>query len=874
MGEVYRARDSRLGRDIAIKVLPVSFSGDPERLRRFELEACAASELNHANILAIYDIGTHDGISYIVSELLEGETLRDRLEASVIPTRKAIDYALQLARGLAAAHGKRIVHRDLKPENIFITGDGTVKILDFGLARRTGPPGADGAESEAPTMRPNTDPGAVLGTVGYMSPEQVQGRAADHRADIFSFGVILYEMLSGTRAFRGESAVETMNAILKENPPDLSETNKVIAPALERVVCRCLEKKPDERFQSASDLAFAIEALSGSTVNSQQTATDAVPVSPQTRATQWRGRLPWLVAGLATLVAALAVALPFLRRAPVAESRAVRFTIAAPENMFQIGPPILSPDGSRVVFRLSAPGGKDRLWVRPLDSTDAQPLAGTEDSGQPFWSPDGRAVAFFTPSGDLKKVELSGGPAQTLAEAQGNAGGAWSRDGVIIFTKRGATGGLHRIPATGGEAVPVTTLDEARKETGHAWPHFLPDGRHFLFLARNSQRENSAIYVGALDSKETKRLVSVDSSMAYAPPGYLLYVRDNTLMAQTFDADRLELAGEPFPVVKEVISNQGNARGMFSVSAGGVLAYRTGTVIDTKLLWFDRDGKQLEIIDNQPARGFTHRLSPDEKRVAIDRADPQTQGTTDIWLLELARGSSTRFTFEAADEGSPVWSPDGGSVAFYSDRDGSHGIYRKPASGTGEGEALVSSADMKFVNDWSPDGRFILYQQFSQQMNWDLWLLPLDGERQPKPLLQTNFVEGQGRFSPDGKWFAYTSTESGQWQVYVRNFPDAGGKWMVSTDGGAQPNWRGDGRELFYVAPDRNMMAVEVKGDSAMFEAGVPRPLFEMRSLGGFPGGGNDVTRDGKRFLVNMPAQEENPRPITIVLNWTADLKR
>jgi serine/threonine protein kinase/Tol biopolymer transport system component len=871
MGEVYRAKDTRLGREVALKVLPAAVSRDADRLRRFELEARSTSELNHPNILTVFDVGVHDGTSFIVSELLEGETLREALDGAPLSVRKAVDYAQQIARGLAAAHERGIVHRDLKPENIFITADGRAKILDFGLAKLTQSE-ESGAQTQIPTRRVNTDPGAVMGTVGYMAPEQVRGRKVDHRADIFSFGAVLYEMLSGRRAFRGESAVDTLSAILKEDPPDLSESNRTISPALERLMLHCLEKDPAARFHSASDLAFALEALSGSTASAQD-ATTALSLS--TPRAKWRARLPWLVAGLAALVAALALASAFLRRAPEPEVRAVRFTIQVPENVSQIGPPVVSPDGRRLVFRLNSPGGKDMLWVRPLDSTDAQPLAGTEDGAQPFWSPDSRAVAFFTPSSGLKKVELSGGPAQTLTEAQVNFGGSWSRDGVIIFSKRGGTGGLYRVPATGGEAVAVTTPDAARKEISHAWPYFLPDGRHFLFLARSTQQENDAICVGSLDSKETKRLLSADSSMAYAPPGYLLYVRENTLMAQPFDAERLELTGEPFPVAREVAANQSNARGMFSVSPGGVLAFRSGSVISNQLSWFDRSGKRLEIISSQPARGFTPRLSPDEKRVAIDRTDPQTPGNSDIWLLDLARGSSTRFTFEAGDEGTPVWSPDGASVVFYSERNGSTAIYRKPASGAGEGEALVTSAERKFVNDWSPDGRFILYQQLSPQTNWDLWLLPLDGERKPTPFVQTNFVEAQGNFSPDGKWIAYTSSESGQWQVYVRSFPDAGGKWMASTEGGAQPQWRSDGRELYYVAPDRKLMAVEVGGDSAAFAAGVPKPLFEIRNVGGFPaGGGYDAARDGKRFLVNSPTQEESPRPITVVLNWTADLKR
>ncbi|MCA1631266.1 MAG: serine/threonine-protein kinase [Acidobacteria bacterium] len=680
MGEVYLARDPKIGRDVAIKVLPAHFSADAERLARFEQEACAAGALNHPNIMSVLDVGQQDGSPYVVSELLEGETLREKLSGAPPPQRKALDYALQIARGLAAAHERGIVHRDLKPENIFITADGRAKILDFGLAKLT-QADAGGAQTEIPTRRVDTNPGAVMGTAGYMAPEQVRGQKVDHRADIFSFGCILYEMVAGRRAFRGESALDTLSAILKEDPPDLSESNRTVSPALERLVLHCLEKSPAARFHSASDLAFALEALSGSTISAQDATTALALPTPRAK---WRARLPWLVAGLAS----------------------------------------------------------------------------------------------------------SGGPAQTLNEAQGNFGGSWSRDGVIIFSRRSGTGGLYRLPATGGEAVAVTVPDAARKETNHVWPYFLPDGRHFLFLARGTPRENNAIYVGSLDSKETKRLVSVDSSMAYAPQSYLLYVRENTLMAHPFDADALEMTGEAFPVAREVAANQSNARGMFSVSGDGVLAYRSGSVINNQLAWFDRSGKRLETLSSLAARSFTPRLSPDEKRVAIDRVDPQTPGNTDIWLLDLARGSSTRFTFEAADEGTPVWSPDGGSVAYYSARDGSTAIYRKPAGGAGEGEALINSPGGKLLNGWSPDGRFILYQHFSPETKSDLWVLPLEGERKPAPLLQTNFAETHGRFSPDGKWIAYTSNESGQWEVYVRSFPGGGGKLMVSIGGGAQAQWR------------------------------------------------------------------------------------
>src|SRR6266496_4131683 len=510
MGEVYRARDTRLGRDVAIKVLPSSLSADHDRLRRFEQEACAAGALNHPNILIVHDIGTHEGSPYVVSELLEGETLRQRISGTPLAQRRVLDYALQIAHGLAAAHEKGIVHRDLKPDNIFITNDGRVKILDFGIAKLTQPDGGQ-SQTEIPTRRVDTDPGIVLGTVGYMSPEQVRGRPVDQRADIFSFGAILYEMLSGRRAFHGESAAETMSAILKEDPPELSETNHNVSPALERLVNHCLEKNPEARFHSASDLAFALEALSGATSISGQTATAIAPVwEPPKR----RERLVWIGA-TALLGLALLAALPFViahfRSGPSIENHATRFLVFPPEKTTLIGGgQHISPNGLRLVYVATGSDGKRLLWTRPLDSLAAQPLPGTEEGANPFWSPDGRFIGFFGAGSKLKKIELTGGPAQTLADVLGGGGGTWNRDGVIVFA-RSFTEGLYRVPAMGGSSVPVTTLDESRKETAHLWPYFLPDGRHFLYLARSAQKENTGIYVGALDSKDRKLLIKAES---------------------------------------------------------------------------------------------------------------------------------------------------------------------------------------------------------------------------------------------------------------------------------------------------------------------------------------------------------------------------
>src|SRR6266498_1626666 len=636
MGEVYLARDTQLGRDVAVKVLPSTYSDDAERLHRFEQEACAASALNHPNILSIYDIGTHDGSPHIVSELLEGQTLRQRISGTALPQRKAIDYALQIAHGLAAAHEKGIVHRDLKPDNLFITNDGRVKILDFGLAKLTGAGDTNLSQTSIPTRRVDTDPGKVMGTVGYMSPEQVKGRPVDHRSDIFSFGAILYEMLSGRRAFHGESAAETMSAILREDPPELSDTNKTVSPALERLVNHCLEKNPEARFHSARDLAFALEALSGSSPTSAQTV--AMPAFASRRMTRRELILGSVAAvGVVAAVAlAVALVLSHFRRATT-EAHAVRLFINPPEKT-GFGSFAISPDGLRLVFVATDASGKSLLWVRSLDSITAQPLSGTEEALYPFWSPDSRFIGFFA-AGKMRKIEISGGTVQTLCGASVPRGGTWSPTGVIVF---GPTPNerLYQVPVAGGEPVPVTKLDPSRQEASHRWPYFLPDGRHFLYSVLGGP-QSQGIYVTSLDGSETRRLLNIPNSIAaYAAPGYLLFRRESTLMAQAFDADKLQLSGEPFIVAEQVGFDVASFQTFFSVSQTGVLVYSGGSYGNSQLTWVDRTGKQIGLLGG-PGNFIRPWLSPDGKRVAVDGVD--AQGNRDVWLLDLATGQPTRF---------------------------------------------------------------------------------------------------------------------------------------------------------------------------------------------------------------------------------------
>jgi len=870
MGEVYVAEDSRLGRQVAIKVLPADYAKDADRLRRFEQEARATSALNHPNILTIYDLGSHEGAPYIVSELLAGEELRAQLQDGPLPVRQALDYAQQIASGLSAAHEKGITHRDLKPENLFVTQDGRVKILDFGLAKLKPPKFAGGVDSEAPTKMPQTDPGTVMGTVGYMSPEQVRGQDADHRSDIFSFGIILYEMLSGRRAFLADSMAETMAAIVKEEPLDLSEINSKVPPPLERIVLRCLEKKPERRFQSMSDLGFALEALSTPSGARLDTAT-AVTQSASVSTARWFGNARLWMITTAVAVLGLLLALPFavkyLRLSLPAAPVAGRFTIAAPEKATAIVAPELSPDGRNLVL-VAITEGRTSLWLRPLGSLTAQRLPGTEDIfGLPFWSPDSRSIGFAA-GGELKKLDLAGGAPQTLCKLPTGVstfGGTWNRDGVILFFSLAE---IYRVPATGGEPVLALGSDQT---TFYRWPVFLPDGRHFL-VRRAPIQGAAEIHLAALDSQETTRLLPADSQARYTN-GHLLFARAGALLAAPFDAGSLKLTGEPFVVADKVKVTGIAGRGHFSVSDNGSLAYDPNALADNQqLTWVDRAGKPLGTV-GPPGEYEYPRLSPDGKQVAVVRRDPQTR-TLDIYVIGLARGAGSRLTFDPGNDRYPVWSPDGSRIAWSANRDGAFQIYQKLANGVGQ-EELLRKADVTISpGSWSADGRFLLYGRTDPKTRQDLWVMSLAGDRQPSLFLQTPFGEREGRFSPDGRWIAYTSDDQGRSEVYVQTYPTSGGKWQISTSGGQQSWWRSDGKELYYLSNDGKLMAVEVKPGGS-FEAGAPRALFDLapaRALGG--ASSYAVTAAGERFLFVTAREEAASLQFTVVVNWAAEAKR
>jgi Tol biopolymer transport system component/predicted Ser/Thr protein kinase len=867
MGEVYRARDTRLDRSVAIKVLPSHLSTDPERRQRLEREARAVSSLNHPHICTLHDIGHQDGIDFLVMEYLEGETLDRRLTKGPLHTEQVLRYGVEVADALDKAHRQGIIHRDLKPGNIMLTKSGA-KLLDFGLAKLRQPRSRAVLAnlSALPTERgsPLTGEGTILGTFQYMAPEQLEGKEADARTDIFAFGTVVYEMATGKKAFEGKSQASLIAAILEHEPPLVSTLQPMSPPTLDHVVRKCLAKDPEERWQSANDLASELKWIA-------EGGSQAGVRAPILARRKGRERLGWIVAAVLflLLIAALTRLVTLPHETPE-KARMVRFAITAPEKMTfrPSNRPAVSPDGLHVAFVASTSEGNNVLLVRSLDSLHEQVLPGTENATEPFWSPDSRLLGFFA-SGELKKVEITGGPPQSLCRVTLPRGAAWNRDGVIIFAPN-TRGPIYQISETGGEAKPVTVLDPTRRETSHSLPAFLPDGRHFAYFVFSTQTENRGIYLGSLDSKETKRLIIADSAGTYAP-GHLLFARGESLMAQPFDLKELKLSGEPFATGEQVaLETVTVGQALFSVSDNGVLAFMSTSLSGSQLQWLDRGGKKFGTIAS-PGGYSNPALSPDGKQVAVGLTDPATR-TRDIWLFDLARGTTSRFTSDPAEDLNPVWSPDGSRIMFTSDRRGHRDIYQKTVGGAGEEELFFESPQFKSVDDWSLDGRYVVYDTGSGES--DLWVLPLFGERKPFPFLQTNFDERQAQISPNGRWIAYSSNEIGRPEVYVQSFPKPGSKVPISTNGGTEPRWRRDGKELFFLAGPK-LMAVEVKADALTFEVGVPEVLFET-ALFGTTNQRNRyvVSPDGRRFLINVPREGAISSPINIVVNWAPGLKK
>jgi Tol biopolymer transport system component/predicted Ser/Thr protein kinase len=822
MGEVYRALDPRVGREVAIKVSAEEFS------ERFEREARAIAALNHPNICQLYDVGPN----YLVMELVEGVEPKGPL-----PLEEALPIAKQIVDALAEAHEKGVVHRDLKPGNIKMKADGTVKVLDFGLATVAQPSTTVPDPANSPTLTmAATQAGMILGTAGYMSPEQARGKQVDKRADIWAFGVVLYEMLTGKRLFQGDDITDTLAAVLRHEPDWEQVPAKV-----RRLLRRCLAKDPAKRLRDIGDVWELLEEV------------------PQVVAAGGRA-MAWKIAAGALAIVALGVSFIHFREKPP-ETPLLRATILPPENATAdyingLGLPALSPDGKRIVFGARSADGKAPLWVRSLDALTAQPLAGTDGAIFPFWSPDSRFIAFFA-DGKLKKIDATGGPALTLADAPLGRGGSWSREGVIVFQPANTAGPLVRVSSAGGASSPLKTAQGRL-------PWFLPDGQHFLYQVLGA---NPAIRVGSLDGGETKMVMEAGSNALYAQ-GHILFLRDGTLMAQVFDPKRLVTTGEAVPVAEQIqtVLNSGTV-GVFSVSETGMLAYRSGIAFGgLQLTWFDRNGEQGAAV-GEPANVVAFQFSPDRKSIA---AEIQDRTNLDIWTYDVSRGLRTRLTFDPSTDINPVWSPDGRSIVFTSNRKGHYDLYRKSANGGGAEELLYADNLDKHPTSCSADGKSLLYFTGG---NPDLWVLPLTGGAKPFPFLQTAFVEVDGQFSPDGHWIAYQSNESQRFEIYIASFPGPGGKRQISTAGGTIPRWRQDGKEIFYMGPDRRLMAAEVTTQGGTLEAGQVRPLFGAANMTqGVPF--YDVSADGQHFLLRTFPEQKAGEPLTLVQNWTAALKK
>jgi eukaryotic-like serine/threonine-protein kinase len=860
MGEVYRARDTRLDRTVAIKILPEQLSCDPVRKQRFEREAKTISSLNHPHICVLHDVGSQDGISYLVMECVEGETLAKRLEKGPLPLEQVLKYGMQIADALDKAHRSGVVHRDLKPGNIMLTSSGA-KLLDFGLARPAVPSASLATLTAAtPQQFPLTQEGMIVGTFQYMSPEQVEGRELDGRSDIFSLGAVLYEMLTGKRAFEGKSQLSVASAILENEPLPISSVKPLTPANLDHAIRRCLAKDIEDRWQAARDLAVELRWIGES--GSQE----AIPaIRPEARKSlAW---LAWVLSG--TLVAGLMAALVWWRGSRV-EERTMYFS--APFS-FPVRDMVIAPNGHTVaVVGDRESGGKSALWFYEIGSREARSVANTDGASFPFWSPDGRSIGFFA-EGKLKRLDIAGGPIQTLCDARSGRGGSWNRDGVILFTPSGRIGEVvNRVSASGGVPQPISVLDASRGETSHRWPMFLPDGKHYLFMTFDvsALTRTDAIFVGSLDSKEKKFLTKATANAAYAAPGYLLFYRDKTLLAQSFDLNRLELTGEASPILTDIQYESRIAHVVFSVLDGKALVAQSGAGVSlSRLQWFDRSGKEVGSV-GEPDVYSNVELAPNGKSVAVDKNDIGNQNT-DVWIYDLQGGSTKRMTFDPAIDAMPVWSPDGKRVVFSSSRKQTFDLYLKATDGAQEEKAIEAApAWDKYPSSWSRDGKYILYTRESE-----LWFLTLPDLRDQLFLKPPSAIKN-GQFSPDGKWVAYASNESGKWEIYVTSFPEAHGKWQASNGGGDQPRWRGDGRELFYLAPDGKIVAVPVK-EGASFSSGAPAALFQANQrepVATSEQVAYDVTRNGQRFLINTYVKNGKIQPMTVVLNWDAESKK
>jgi eukaryotic-like serine/threonine-protein kinase len=883
MGQVYRARDTKLNRDVALKVLADAFASDPQRLARFKREAQVLASLNHPNIAHIHGYEDSDGIQALVMELVDGPTLADRVAEGPIPLDEALPIAKQIAEALEAAHEQGIIHRDLKPANIKVRDDGTIKVLDFGLAKAMEPVGAgtNVSPSQVITMPAMTQAGMILGTAAYMSPEQAAGIGVTKATDIWAFGCVLYELLTGHAAFQGTNSVDILAAVVRAEP-DWSQLPAASPLGVQTLLRRCLRKDRRQRLQDATDVRLEIEdALDG----------ELFVGSSGTRGTAKAGLRPephgWLVTTMLmlALAAALVPATLYFRRGLVDEPE-VRFEMPAPRFVSNL---VIAPDGRTVAY-VASNEGKQAIWIGAIGSLTAHQLTGTDNASGLFWSPDSRYLGFVA-DGKLKKIAVSGEGPQVLCDAAIDLPGTWNRDDVILFGGFAASAGLLRVSASGGEVTLVTVADPS-KEFIHIEPQFLPDGRHFLYHAVSSNQRDGALYLGSLDSKSTTRIMVIPNSWQgtnspalYALPGYLLFSRDGRLMAQPFDTVRMTLSGEPVALGE-------NVRTDFSVSDNGVLVYRKFTDQPRRqpapLTWFDRRGKPASQVVT-PINVEYLSLSRDGQQIAVDNSGPSANYNSDIWVIGVSRAASLKLTFDSGFDGSPIWDPDGSRIVWAAIRGGRvvSKLYQKRADGVGAEDLLLpgNASEVDVPQDWSSDGRYIIFvrYRFDEMLANDLWVLPLFGDKRPSLFLHTSFLKVQPQLSPDRRYLAYATNESGTYQIVVQSFPDPTmGKWPITAQGGTEPIWRRDGRELYYLAPDGRLMAVQVSGDHTL-KIGQPIPLFQtiLRQQQPVPGSRRyAVTADGQRFLMisslTAPASDgdKNEAPITAIINWTAALKK
>ena len=868
MGEVYRARDIRLDRSVAVKILASHLSDSPELKQRMEREARAISSLNHNNICHLYDIGSQDGTDFLVMELLQGETLAQRLAKGPLPLPDTLKVAIQIAEALHAAHRQGIVHRDLKPGNIMLTPSGA-KLMDFGLAKPIVLQGAASAASvpaftAAPTLSgpsplsPLTSAGTMVGTFQYMSPEQIEGKEADARSDIFAFGAVLYEMASAKRPFEGKSQLSLASAILEKDPEPLRASHPSIPSSFERLVDTCLCKNPEERFQTAHDIKLQLQWIS-----------EEKAAPPPVSKPQMRSRFAWMTAAAAALALGL-LAGYFVKQPP--SQPTLKTSINPPLNSsFQLagdqaGPPVISPDGSMLAFTAAGSDGRSTIWVRPFNATEAHSLPDTAGAIYPFWSPDSKSLGYFA-EGKLRTVEAEGGSSQVVCDGQLGRGGAWMKDGTIIFSA-GVQTPLMRVASTGGKPEQVTKLDSAL-HTSHRWPFPLPDGKHFLYSAINhdaTKANEDGVYWASIDGRDNRLLFRSVANATYAA-GYLLFARGDQLVAQPFDPDKGQLSGEAQPLAKGVMNDASTWRVGASAADNGLLIYATGTAGDLQAVWLDRSGKEIGVAADHIQGLRTAKLSPQGDRAALEI----DVGMNDLWVLDLARGTRTRLTFGPVANTNPVWSPDGNWVAYFSRRDDKFRMLRKHSDGSGSEEVLYEfpeQATGMSITDWSRDGKYVLFTKGTNTARWQVWALPLQGDRTPFAPLPSPSSAGQ--LSPDGHWLAYVSNESGSPEVYIVPFGGGQGKWQVSADGGTMPRWGRDGKQLYFMDRTFTIYDVPVNAVAGSLKFGAPQPLARnnFATLAFY-----DVAPDGNRILLSRFTQQVN-QSVTVVTNFTSGLRK